>query len=83
MNSSLYNKKRNVLDFEFFKLRKKEKDGNYILPNVVHNVTKLPNNSKSLSEAEISNRIHNIKQSVQRINKLISELKQISDKPNK
>jgi hypothetical protein len=83
MISSCSNKRKNVLDFEFFKLRKKEKLNQFIYQKVSNNLINLNNKPKSLNEIDISNRIHNIKQSVQRINKLISELKQISDKPNK
>jgi len=83
MISSSSDKRKNVLDFEFFKLRKKEKRNQFIYQKVSNNLINLNNKPKSLDEIDISNRIHNIKQSVQRINKLISELKQISDKPNK
>ena len=83
MISSSSNKRKNVLDFEFFKLRKKEKLNQFIYQKVSNNLINLNNKPKSLDEIDISKRIQNIKQSVQRINKLISELKQISDKPNK
>ncbi len=82
LNNSLNNKK-NILDFELFKLRKNSKEKNLHLIKQNHNDIILFKDSKLLEEVELSNKIHNIKQSVQRINKLIEELRQISDKPNK
>ena len=82
LNNSLNNKK-NILDFELFKLLKNSKEKNLHLIKQNHNDIILFKDSKLLEEVELSNKIHNIKQSVQRINKLIEELRQISDKPNK
>lgn len=82
LNNSLNNKK-NILDFELFKLRKNSKEKKLHLIKQNHNDIILFKDSKLLEEVELSNKIHNIKQSVQRINKLIEELRQISDKPNK
>ncbi len=81
-NNSLKNKK-NILDFELFKLRKNSKEKSLHLVKPIHNDIIIFKDSKLLEEVELSNKIHNIKQSVQRINKLIEELRQISDKPNK
>ncbi|MGY3803962.1 hypothetical protein ACWNT8_07875 [Pigmentibacter ruber] len=83
MLNNSFNSKRNILDFELFKLRKKAKENRLLLLKQKHNNIILFKDSKLLEEVELSNKIHNIKQSVQRINKLIEELRQISDKPNK
>lgn len=83
MLNNSFNSKRNILDFELFKLRKKAKENRLLLVKQKHNDIILFKDSKLLEEVELSNKIHNIKQSVQRINKLIEELRQISDKPNK
>lgn len=83
MLNNSFNSKRNILDFELFKLRKKAKENRLLLLKQKHTNIILFKDSKLLEEVELSNKIHNIKQSVQRINKLIEELRQISDKPNK
>ncbi|WGL59241.1 hypothetical protein QEJ31_11980 [Pigmentibacter sp. JX0631] len=83
MLNNSFNPKRNILDFEMFKSRKKATENKLLLIKQKHNNIILFKDSKLLEEVELSNKIHNIKQSVQRINKLIEELRQISDKPNK
>jgi hypothetical protein len=77
------NEKKNILDFQFFILRKKTKNQEIVRINTKKENIPSTNESKSLEELEISTRIKNIKESVQRINTLISELRQISDNPNK
>ena len=83
MLNNSFNPKRNILDFELFKLRKRAKENRLLLVKQKYNDILLFKEAKSLEEVVLSNKIHNIKQSVQRINKLIEELRQISDKPNK
>lgn len=84
MPSDEQNKKKNILDLQFFKLKKKQESIHISNKNKI-----LPPTKKFELECleedalEISTRIKNIKGSIQRINKLISELKQISNKPNK
>ncbi len=65
----------NILDFEGFKLQKK-----------ISLSTKSPMHTSSTHEKicpeELDTRISNIKESIHRINKLMAELKSISEKPN-
>ena len=75
--------KKNILDIQLFRLRKKSNLQEIININPAIEVTPSTKDPKSLEELEISTRIKNIKESVLRINKLISELRQISDNPNK
>ena len=75
--------KKNILDFQFFKLRKKAELQEVILKNNENNSIPPLWAPKSIEELEYSKRVKNIKESVQRINNLISELKQISTNPNK
>lgn len=83
MFNSSSNNKKNILEFKLTKLRKKEKDHNLYFNKLNQPDILLFKDSKILEEIEITNKINNIKSSVQRINQLIDELKQISDKPNK
>lgn len=83
MFNSSSNNKKNILEFKLTKLRKKEKDHNIYFNKLNQPDILLFKDSKILEEIEITNKINNIKSSVQRINQLIDELKQISDKPNK
>ncbi|APJ03233.1 hypothetical protein [Silvanigrella aquatica] len=83
MQNNSLNDKKNILDFEFFKLRKKRimQENASTQETSLHTVS--ANIPRPLEEIELSTRIHNIKASVQRINQLISELRHISDKPHK
>lgn len=83
MFNSSSNNKKNILEFKLTKLRKKEKNHNIYFNKLNQPDILLFKDSKILEEIEITNKINNIKSSVQRINQLIDELKQISDKPNK
>lgn len=83
MFNSSSNNKKNILEFKLTKLRKKEKNHNIYFNKLNQPDILLFKDSKFLEEIEITNKINNIKSSVQRINQLIDELKQISDKPNK
>ncbi len=78
-----HNDKSNILDFQFFKLRKKTKHQVDILINNENNSIPPLWEPKSIEELEYSKRVKNIKESVHRINNLILELKQISSNPNK
>ncbi len=77
------NDKKNILDFQFFKLRKKTKFQEAIRINTKNNSALPLEELKSVEDLEFSTRVKNIKESVQRINNLISELKQISSNQNK
>ena len=75
--------KKNILDFQLFKLSKKSTGNKSFHSQPETSERVFSSDSKKMEQLEISTRIENIRQSVQRINKLISELTQISDKPNK
>ncbi|MES2614834.1 MAG: hypothetical protein V4591_05415 [Bdellovibrionota bacterium] len=61
----------NVLDLAGFRSKKKDLQAASFQPF-----------TKPLSQQELGSQIENIKQSIQRINKLMAELKSISEKPN-
>lgn len=74
---------KNVLDFKFFQLRKKAKQQELSTSFVPSTHIPTQKISKNINDIDISSRVKNIKESVQRINKLISELKDIANNPNK
>ncbi len=83
MLMSNQNEKKNILDFQFFMFRKKLKIQEINNLNFQNKSISSIKMGKSLDDFEISTKIKKIKESVQRINKIISELKQIADNPNK
>lgn len=64
-----------IFDLERFRIKKQDLTASRF--------TKLQRPSAKVSTNEISTHMEKIKQSIQRINKLMEELKSISDKPHK
>lgn len=75
--------KKNILDFQIFRLRKNSKPHENVCIHSESSNLSSQKETKASKEFEFEERIKNIKESVQRINKLISELRHISDNPNK